>query len=443
MNVRDRVKELRRVPAGELRPSPHNWRTHPREQLDALRGVLAEVGYAGAALAYELADGSLELIDGHARAETCGDATIPVLVLDVTPDEAKKLLATFDPLGAMATADTARLDALLREVQTGNEAVAKMLTDLAIDNDIIPGEAATPGGGGDEFDPTPEEAGPTRCRPGDLWVIGGKHRLLVGDNTDAENVGRLLGGKTFGLCFTSPPYAQQRDYGDAAKEKVGDWDGLMRGTFSALAPHAAPDSQILVNLGLVHRDGEWVPYWDGWVGWMREQGWRRFGWYVWDQGNGLPGDWNGRLAPSHEFIFHFNRTAVKAAHTVPKAEGSIRDRTGDASMRLGAGGTQVASSGKASLNTHKIPDSVVRVQRSNGQTGTGDYHPALFPVGLPTVFIECWPGDVYDPFLGSGTTLIAAHRLGRTCYGCEIEPRYADVILKRAEAEGLAAEKAR
>ena len=52
-------------------------------------------------------------------------------------------------------------------------------------------------------------------------------------------------------------------------------------------------------------------------------------------------------------------------------------------------------------------------------------------------------GDiVYDPFLGSGTTLIAAHRTGRRCYGMEIEPRYADVILRRAEAEGLTVERA-
>jgi len=42
---------------------------------------------------------------------------------------------------------------------------------------------------------------------------------------------------------------------------------------------------------------------------MREQGWRRFGWYVWDSLHGLRGDWNGRLSPSHEFIFHFNRRA--------------------------------------------------------------------------------------------------------------------------------------
>lgn len=138
MNIRDRVRELRRVKASELRPSPFNWRTHPTAQLDALRGVLAEVGYAGASLARELEDGSLELIDGHARAEVSGDSVVPVLVLDVTADEAKKVLATFDPLGAMATADAAKLDELLRDVQTGSQAVGDMLTRLAEEHGITP-----------------------------------------------------------------------------------------------------------------------------------------------------------------------------------------------------------------------------------------------------------------------------------------------------------------
>jgi hypothetical protein len=130
VKIRDRIKELRRVPASELHPNPLNWRTHPKEQLDAIRGILAEVGFAGAELARELPDGSLQLIDGHARAEVAGDAIVPVLVLDVTEDEAKKILATFDPIGAMATADAVKLDAILREVETGSEALADMLTAL-------------------------------------------------------------------------------------------------------------------------------------------------------------------------------------------------------------------------------------------------------------------------------------------------------------------------
>lgn len=133
MKIRDRIKELRRVKASELHPNPKNWRTHPKQQLDALRGILAEVGFAGAELARELPDGSLQLIDGHARAEIAGDAEIPVLVLDVTESEADKILVTFDPLGAMAEADASKLTDLLSEVQTGSQALADMLTQLAKD----------------------------------------------------------------------------------------------------------------------------------------------------------------------------------------------------------------------------------------------------------------------------------------------------------------------
>src|SRR5260370_17028 len=136
MNIRDRVKELRRVKACELRPNPKNWRTHSKAQADALRGVLAEIGFASALLTRELPDGSLMLIDGHLRAETLPETLVPVLVLDVTESEATMLLATFDTLGAMADADADKLSELLRDVSTGNDAVEKMLEDLAKEHDI-------------------------------------------------------------------------------------------------------------------------------------------------------------------------------------------------------------------------------------------------------------------------------------------------------------------
>jgi len=131
MQIRDRITELRRVRAGDLRPNPRNWRTHPPEQADALRGVLAEVGYADALLARECEDGSLELIDGHLRAETTPDATVPVLVLDLSAEEADKVLLSHDPLAAMAGVDRARLGELLGEFDTESDALADMLTDLA------------------------------------------------------------------------------------------------------------------------------------------------------------------------------------------------------------------------------------------------------------------------------------------------------------------------
>jgi len=425
MKIRDRISELRRVPASELRPNPKNWRTHPKAQADALKGVLAEVGIADAVLARELEDGTLMLLDGHLRVETMGDQILPVLVLDVDEAEGDKVLATLDPLAAMAESDAAKLDAILREVDTGSPELQQMLSDLAEDaglyqdgdNEIVEDEVPEP-----PVDPI--------TKPGDLWILG-EHRLLCGDSTKAEDVERLMAGAKADLCFTSPPYGQQRDYTEEGKAKVADWDGLMRGVFGNLP--MADAGQVLVNLGMIHRDGEWLPYWDAWIEWMRVQGWRRFGWYVWDQGSGLPGDWSGRFAPSHEFVWHFNRESVKPQHCVAKDPKSIRDRTGDAAMRMGAAKTQKATSGKASLNTHKIPDSVLRVQRQCGKIETGDYHPAVFPVAFPRAFLEAWPGTAYEPFCGSGTTLIAAEQLGRKCYGMEISPAYCDVIVKRWE----------
>jgi hypothetical protein len=137
VNIRDRIKELRRVPASQLQPNPKNWRKHPEAQANALRGVLAEVGIASAVLARETPEGGLMLIDGHLRTETLHNAEIPVLVLDVSEEEADKILATFDPLGAMAESDADALRALLEEVETGSQELADMLTALAEDAGVF------------------------------------------------------------------------------------------------------------------------------------------------------------------------------------------------------------------------------------------------------------------------------------------------------------------
>jgi hypothetical protein len=137
VNIRDRIKELRRVPADQLQPNPKNWRKHPEAQANALRGVLAEVGIASAVLARETPEGGLMLIDGHLRTETLHNAEIPVLVLDVTEEEADKILATFDPLGSMAESDADALRALLEDVETGSQELADMLTALAEDAGVF------------------------------------------------------------------------------------------------------------------------------------------------------------------------------------------------------------------------------------------------------------------------------------------------------------------
>ena len=137
MKIRDRVRELRRVRASELLPHPQNWRTHPREQRDSLRGVLAEIGYADALLVRETPDG-LQILDGHCRAEETPDTEVPVLVVDLDDDEARKYLATHDPLGAMAEADADMLGEIIGQVETDNEAVRAMLEALGEKSNDLP-----------------------------------------------------------------------------------------------------------------------------------------------------------------------------------------------------------------------------------------------------------------------------------------------------------------
>jgi ParB-like chromosome segregation protein Spo0J len=128
--IRDRIRELRRVPSSSLRPNPRNWRSHPPAQQAALKGILAEIGFADALLVRELADGSLEIVDGHLRAETTPDDIVPVLVLDVSADEAAKILATHDAITEMALPDFNQLRPLLDECDFNSPAISTMFAEL-------------------------------------------------------------------------------------------------------------------------------------------------------------------------------------------------------------------------------------------------------------------------------------------------------------------------
>lgn len=118
--IQDRIKELRRVPAKELLAHPLNYRKHPDLQKRLLGQLLSEIGYADALLAYETPEG-LRLIDGHLRAETTPEQSVPVLVLDVTEQEANKLLLTLDPLAGLAETDQDLFSELLKQAEVQGE----------------------------------------------------------------------------------------------------------------------------------------------------------------------------------------------------------------------------------------------------------------------------------------------------------------------------------
>lgn len=128
--MRDRILGFSRVPASTLTAHPDNWRRHPDFQRRVLADLLQEIGMADALLVRELHDGRLQLLDGHLRAETCGDQLVPVLMLDLDDAEAAKLIASLDPLASLAESDQAAWDNLRQSFVTDSDALERMFQQM-------------------------------------------------------------------------------------------------------------------------------------------------------------------------------------------------------------------------------------------------------------------------------------------------------------------------
>lgn len=231
------------------------------------------------------------------------------------------------------------------------------------------------------------------------------------------------------LIVTSPPYAAQRNY----VTFIGDNYESLLGPLGDIPSKS--DTQILVNLGLVHKDGFVVEYWNPMKRDMEKSGWRLFGWYVWDKQDAMAGDWNGRLAPAHEFIFHFNKQARQPNKVVTCKGAGLLGYKGNTGLRRADGSLSGWTGTGKPTQDFKIADSVIRLQPQKDRTDLlVREHPVVFPIDLPRVLIDSYssPGDtIADPFTGSGTTAIAAARMGRRFVGAEIEPKYFDLACRR------------
>jgi DNA modification methylase len=420
-----------------LIPFARNPRTHSDAQVAKLAASIVEFGWTTPVLV----DGAQGIIAGHGRvlaARKLGLGEVPVIELGhltlaqkrayVIADNRLALDAGWDEeLLALELAELSESGFDLTLTGFSNDEIEQLLVDGEDQTD----EEATTGSDDEAADAVPEVPVHPVSRTGDVWQVGA-HRVLCGDATDPSAVATVMAGERAVLCFTSPPYGNQRDYTNT----LVDWDALMRGVFAQL-PMAA-NGQVLVNLGLIHRDNEVLPYWDGWLDWMRSHGWRRFAWYVWDQGPGLPGDWNGRLAPAFEFVFHFNRQARQANKIMPckfaGQETHLRKDGSSTALRKADGTVNGWTAACTPIQETKIPDSVIRIMRHKGKIGQGIDHPAVFPVALPQHVLETYSdaGElVFEPFCGSGTTLLAAERSGRVARAMEIAPAYVDVTVKR------------
>lgn len=155
----------------QLLAHPNNWRVHPKAQQAALAGVIGDIGYIRS-VTVNRTTGCV--LDGHLRVALAlrnGEKTIPVEYVELTEAEEAEALLALDPIAAMAGADKEKLDALLRDVQTGDAAVQAMLAELAKDAGLDYGKA-------DDADAEPQVDRAEELRvkwgveSGDLWGIG-------------------------------------------------------------------------------------------------------------------------------------------------------------------------------------------------------------------------------------------------------------------------------
>jgi DNA modification methylase len=420
---------VERWPLDRLRPYARNPRTHSDEQVAQIAASIVEFGWTNPVLV----SGDGTVIAGHGRldaARRLGLDAVPVLVLDHLSEAQRRAYVIADNKLALNAGWNEELLAAELHALNGDgfDLALTGFDETELDRLMGPLDEPDDSDAAADGDETPKPPRNPVTQPGDLWCLG-SHRLLCGDSIKPEDVARVMNGERAALLFTSPPYANQRDYTTGG---IGNWDALMQGVFGRLPDMMADDGQVLVNLGLVHRDNEWQPYWQDWLDWMRQQGWRRFGFYIWDQGPGLPGDWNGRLAPAFEFLFHFNHAARKPNKIVPcKWAGHVNDSHGGMRDKDGSVG-EWTHAGQGVQET-RIPDNVIRITRHKAR-GIETEHPAVFPVALPEFIMNAFSSErdiVFEPFAGSGTTLIAGERAHRRVRAIELAPAYVDVAILR------------
>ena len=365
--------KIKTVAVNSISQDPANLRKHGERNIDAIVASLRKFGQQHPIVI----DSKGIILSGNGRymaAVKLGWHEIDVVESDLTGSSATAYAIADNRTAELAEWDTTALAETLRALQSEEfDTDAAGYSESEIDA-LVEGLGSELLGADKEIveDEVPEPPVDPITKAGDLWILG-EHRVLCGDSTNLDDVARLMGENHIEVIITDPPYGMsfQSNY-RSTKHKEIDGDStpeLLQYTASITAKHSS------------------------------------YIWCRWDNITDIP--------------------KPKSLITWVKNNWSMGDLKHEHARQ-----TEVCAFYPG--NSHAFPDGRPSDVVKHDRTGN-DLHPTQKPVSLIAELIGWTIGTVYDPFLGSGTTLIAAEQLNRKCYGMEISPQYCDVIVKRWE----------
>lgn len=383
------------VSVDQLRPNPKNPNKHPQDQIEKLGKIIRGNGWRNP---ITVSTRSGYIVKGHGRllaAQLEEFTEVPVEYQNYESDEAELADLTADNrIAELAEMDSKMLADIFADIDTGaidfelsgysEEEYKDIATALseAVHNEVNDPDAVI------------EPPADPISKRGDIWILGGRHRVMCGDSTSEKDKAALLNGEMPQILLTDPPYCSGgfqesgKGVGSIGTDRKGGNPTIANDTLSTRG-YQSLMRNVLDNITPL------VAYiftdWRMWINLFDVTEAAGFGvrnMIVWNKKTpGMGQGWRTQ----HELIMYGQRT-------------------------------------KAKWDNHKGYGNVLEISRSGNEL-----HPTQKPVELIEMLLDNteWLEGVYDPFAGSGTTLIAAEAKGQKAYCMELTPEYTDTIVKR------------
>lgn len=383
------------VPVDQLRPNPKNPNKHPQDQIEKLGKIIRGNGWRNP---ITVSTRSRLIVKGHGRLLTAQLEElkeVPVEYQNYESEEAELADLTADNrIAELAEMDSKMLADIFADIDTGaidfelsgysEEEYKDIATALseAVHNEVNDPDAVI------------EPPADPISKRGDIWILGGRHRVMCGDSTSEKDKAALLNGEMPQILLTDPPYCSGgfqesgKGVGSIGTDRKGGNPTIANDTLSTRG-YQSLMRNVLDNITPL------VAYiftdWRMWINLFDVTEAAGFGvrnMIVWNKKTpGMGQGWRTQ----HELIMYGQRT-------------------------------------KAKWDNHKGYGNVLEISRSGNEL-----HPTQKPVELIEMLLDNteWLEGVYDPFAGSGTTLIAAEAKGQKAYCMELTPEYTDTIVKR------------